>query len=217
MSSAAVDRPLAVVTCGPASEPLDCVRRITNFATGEIGAILSKALVGAGCEVVCFRGEGATAEPPADVEVRSFSTNTSLAAGLQSLPKEPALIFHAAALCDFEVAGIDGASGDQKLSSRTGELVVRLRPAAKLLPSLRDWFPHAAIIGWKYELDGSRADALQKAASQLVEARSDACVVNGCAYGPGFGIVRSDAPLVECSDKEQLAAALVGMFPQQRV
>ena len=216
MATAAHDRgrPLAVVTCGPAYEPLDGVRRITNFATGEIGARLTQALREAGCEVVGFRGEGATAEPPAGVVVRSVSTNASLAEGLQSLPKEPSLIFHAAALCDFEVAGIDGASGDQKLSSRNGELVVRLRPAAKLLPCLRDWFPAAAIIGWKYELDGTRADALQKATSQLVEARSDACVVNGAAYGQGFGMVRSDAPLVECADKEQLAAALVGIFLQ---
>lgn len=212
MSTTAAARPLAVVTCGPAYEPLDRVRRITNFATGEIGKILSRALISAGCEVVCFRGEGATAPPPVGVDVRSFSTNASLAEGLKALPQEPALIFHAAALCDFEVAGIEGASGDQKLSSRGGGVTVTLRPAAKLLPCFREWFPKAAIVGWKYELDGTRADALQKAASQLAEARSDACVVNGSAYGQGFGIVRPGAPLVECADKEQLAAALVGMF-----
>ncbi len=214
MTSHATPRscPLAVVTCGPAFEPLDRVRRISNFSTGEIGSILSRALLVAGCEVICFRGEGATFPVPSGVEVHPFSTNTSLASAIKSLPHEPTLIFHAAALCDFEVAGIEGASGERKLSSRSGELIVRLRPAEKILPHFREWFPGARIIGWKYELDGTRADVLEKAASQLSEARSDACVINGSAYGQGFGIVRPGAPIVECHNKEELAAALVAHF-----
>jgi len=57
-----------------------------------------------------------------------------LSDALQSLPRAPDILFHAAALCDFEVAGVSGANGDRKLSSRSGELVVSLRPAAKILP-----------------------------------------------------------------------------------
>lgn len=199
------------MTCGPAHEPLDSVRRITNFATGEIGAILSGALLDAGWDVICFRGEGATASFPKRIDVRPFSTNESLADAIRSLHQDPGVIFHAAALCDFQVAAIDGAGGQSKISSRSGEILVRLRPALKLLPFFREWFPQARIIGWKYELDGTQAEAVSKARAQMEDAKTDACVVNGAAYGHGFGLV-TEAELIDLPDKTQLAATLVGRF-----
>jgi phosphopantothenoylcysteine synthetase/decarboxylase len=45
---------LALVTCGPAYEPIDGVRRITNESTGEIGTILSESLSAFGFEVLAF-------------------------------------------------------------------------------------------------------------------------------------------------------------------
>ena len=204
-------RPLAIVTCGPAHEPLDSVRRITNFATGEIGAILSEALLDAGWDVICFRGEGATAPFPERIDVRPFSTNASLADAIRSLDQVPGAIFHAAALCDFQVAAIDGACGQAKISSRSAELLVRLRPALKLLPFFREWFPQARIIGWKYELDGTQTEAVSKAGAQIKDAKTDACVVNGAAYGHGFGLV-TESELIDLPDKTQLAATLVRRF-----
>lgn len=212
--TAAADRrrPFAVVTCGPAYEPLDRVRRITNFATGEIGSILSLALEDAGWDVCCLRGEGATAPIPEPIEVHPFSTNASLADAIRGLKRVPDAIFHAAALCDFEVAEIEGASGKSKIASRGGELVVRLRPTAKLLPLFRSWFPQAKIIGWKYELDGTPDEAISRARQQIVEAKTDACVINGAAYGPGFGLVTT-ASVLNFTDKAELADSLVRVFP----
>lgn len=206
-------KPLAVVTCGPASAPIDSVRRITNFATGEIGAILSQALLKAGWDVICLRGEGSTFPAPAGIDVRVFSTNDSLAALFQSLPAAPNAIFHAAALCDFQVAFIEGAVGMKKIPTRDGALTLHLEPAPKLLPRLREWFPQAFIVGWKYELDGDRSEALAKGAVQIRECRTDACVVNGAAYGEGFGILLPDGTLTEVADKRGLAAALVDYPP----
>ena len=206
---------LAVVTCGPASAPIDSVRRITNFATGEIGAILSTALMDAGWDVICWRGEGSTYPAPGGVEVRSFSTNESLAALFQSLPQKPDAIFHAAALCDFQVASIDGLCGMKKIPTREGALILRLEPAPKILPLLREWFPEAFIVGWKYELDGDKATALAKGATQIRDCRTDACVVNGAAFGPGFGILVPDGQVIEKSDKISLASALAGLQIRQ--
>lgn len=205
-------KPFVVVTCGPAYSPIDSVRRITNFATGEIGTILSQALVQAGWRVLCLRGEGSTSSAPDGVDLYSFSTNESLADILQTLPGEPKAIFHAAALCDFQVASMDGANGMKKIPTRNGALMLRLEPAPKILPSLRKWFPKCCIVGWKYELNGDRAGALAKASSQIRECRSDACVVNGSAYGAGFGILRADGSIVEAVDKIGLASALVDLL-----
>lgn len=200
---------LAVITCGPAFAPIDSVRRITNFATGEIGTLLAEECLAGGWKVVCLRGEGSTAPAPAGVEVRSFTTNESLSLALKTLPFEPTAIFQAAALCDFEVAEIDGAEPRNKLSSRSEILHLKLRPAAKILPALRDQFPGATIIGWKYELDGTRDDAIARARQQLVECRTDACVLNGAAYGEGFGLVLPGTTGIRhLPDKPSLARAL---------
>jgi len=40
-----------IVTCGPSYEPIDQVRRLTNFSTGELGVHLSNQLARAGFEV----------------------------------------------------------------------------------------------------------------------------------------------------------------------
>ena len=198
--------PLACITCGPAYEPIDKVRRITNLSSGEIGAVLANAFLRVGFEVICFRGESATFPPPADADVRPFSTNESLAVSLRSLERAPAIILHAAALCDFVLASIEGADSGDKLSSRAGSIRLTLQPAEKVLPKMRDWFPDARLIGWKYELDGSRETAVARASAQIREARTDACVVNGSAYGPGFGLLTTDNRLHHFSDKSVLAA-----------
>jgi len=203
---------LACITCGPAFEPIDSVRRITNFATGEIGTILSKTLQAGGWDVICFRGEGSTALPPDGLDVHSFSTNESLAEALKNLPLEPDVIFHTAALCDYVVSKVEGVSLQKKLSSRSGEITLHLKPAIKVLPQLRDWFPSAKIVGWKYELDGTRTDALDRATSQIQESRTDSCVINGQAYGTGFGILRPGLDLLECPDKFSLAETLAELF-----
>jgi phosphopantothenoylcysteine synthetase/decarboxylase len=203
---------LAVITCGPAYAPIDSVRRISNFATGEIGTILSQALKVCGLEVICFRGEGSIASHPDGVDVRTFTTNESLAAALQQLGKMPSIIFHAAALCDYQVAGVEGVIAQKKLSSRSGGITLHLQPAPKILPRLREWFSEAQIVGWKYELDGVRSDAIARAQIQIQESRTDACVVNGAAYGEGFGILMPDGVLTVCDNKTALAAALVERF-----
>jgi phosphopantothenoylcysteine synthetase/decarboxylase len=192
---------------------IDGVRRISNFSTGELGLMLANAFAAAGCEVVCFRSRAATTDLRLieDLERVDFETNDELAVGLRS--READVILHAAALADFAVAGIYASEGrvldEAKISSRAGGVTVRLEPAAKLILSLRDWFPTARIVGWKYELDGEREEALAAGRRQLAEARTDVCVVNGAAFGPGFGLLGADGSLVEVANKAELVAGLV--------
>src|SRR6266446_2773427 len=118
-----------VVTCGPSYEPIDQVRRLTNFSTGELGLLLSAALVRTGHEVVCLTGEGATSRvDPAGAETVLFSTNDDLLQKIQGLPDREAVdaIFHAAALCDYRVKSATAADGTPivaaKLPTRGGAL-----------------------------------------------------------------------------------------------
>ncbi|MGC1480286.1 MAG: phosphopantothenoylcysteine decarboxylase [Chthoniobacterales bacterium] len=204
-----------VITCGPAVVPIDEVRRLTNFSTGELGVRLANAFVGAGHNVTCFSSAVSTTDLRLDAAVtqRSFLMNEDLARGLADVEAEAVL--HAAALADFEVIQITDETGDAvegaKISSRDGELTLRLRPATKVIHDLRARFPAAVIVGWKYELAGGRDRALAAARRQLEEGGTDACVVNGKAWGTGFGLVvrGTDDGVEEFAGKVGLATGLV--------
>jgi phosphopantothenate---cysteine ligase (CTP) len=202
-----------IVTCGPSYEPIDEVRRITNFSTGELGVRLANRLARAGYAVTCFRGMAATRaltlEGPRHIP---FSTNDDLLTKLEAVERreEIGAVFHAAALADFRV---EGAGTARKMSSRTGTVTLTLVPATKLIGRLRELFPKAWIVGWKYELDGTREDVLEKARRQLAENGTDVCVANGAAYGEGFGIVRAGAEVEHCADKVALCEWLAAQRP----
>lgn len=192
--------PLAVVTCGPAFAPIDDVRCITNHSTGELGAILSNTLAAHGLDVACLRGRLATYPVP-NVPVTPFGTNDELEDALISLP-QPIAIFHAAALCDFNVE----PSSSRKISS-AGETTLVLKPAKKLIAELRSQFPSPFIVGWKFEADGNTDSAIARAQSQIDSCRTSACVVNGPAYGPGFGFLEHGR-LTHLADKPTLCEFL---------
>ena len=200
-----------LLTCGPSYEPIDDVRRITNFSTGALGVRLAAVLAEAGHDVTCFKGVGATTHDRAGAaKVVPFSTNDDLLARLAAVERreDVGAFLHVAALADFKVRR--DAGSERKLSSRAGEITLTLVPAAKAISQLRGLFPKARIVGWKYELDGTREEALAKGARQIAENETDACVVNGAAYGHGFGIVRAGEPLVPLADAEALGEWLVG-------
>jgi phosphopantothenoylcysteine synthetase/decarboxylase len=180
-----------------------------------LGIQLTNYLAKAGFEVVCFKGVGATSpERVSGAKVVPFATNDHLRDELEGLEQREKIgaVFHAAALCDYRVKSVHSQGGAEvaatKIPSRAGELTLTLDPAAKLIHELRDLFPVSRIVGWKYELVGSRADVLATAIRQLHESRSDACVMNGAAYGAGFGFLEPLQKPVHFADKPLLCAHL---------
>jgi phosphopantothenoylcysteine synthetase/decarboxylase len=188
-----------IVTAGPTFEELDEVRRLTNFSTGTLGTELANFLVERGHEVELLRGQLSTCrlEPTAQ-RVQEFTTTADLRRRLKTLGRGGAgAVFHAAAVSDFAFGkiwerGLDGALKEvrsSKIPTRGGTILAELKPTPKILSELRDWFPTAFLAGWKYELEADRPQTIKRACQQLVENRTDACVVNGRAYGKGFGLV----------------------------
>jgi phosphopantothenoylcysteine decarboxylase/phosphopantothenate--cysteine ligase len=220
----AQDRPGAkrvrvLITCGPAFEPIDQVRRLTNFSTGRLGVTLANRWVELGWDVTCLKGEGATCASPLRAQrVEWFSTNQDLAQRIERLARAQRFdaVFHAAALCDYQVERVlnerDQPVGSPKIPSRDGRLTLVLVPALKVLPRLRAWFPQARIVGWKYEVVGTREEALAKAWQQLSEGRTDGCVLNGAAYGEGFALCCPPDSVQPCGDAAALANMLADTF-----
>ena len=199
------------------------MRRITNFSTGDLGVRLANRLAGAGFAVICFKGTGATCTRELEgAELRAFTTNDDLRQALESLPDRADVraVFHAAALCDFRVQRAEGSAGallDAKISSRAGTVTLTLEPAPKLIAELRALFPKAALAGWKYELDGRREEAVAKGWQQIEENGTDLCLVNGAAYGSGFGACERNATRVrDLATKDALCDWLVAWLGPMR-
>lgn len=205
-----------VTTSGPSYEPLDKVRRLSNFSTGELGTLLAENFAQAGHQVTCFRGTASTFSSPLwGVNVIPFGTNDELMVELKRLPgrEDVQVVFHAAALCDFRVREVLDERGEplrlDKISSREGTLKITLEPAPKLITSLRRLFPASIIVGWKYELEGTVEDARTKGRQQMEECLTDACVLNGRTYGAGFEIISRAGEQAHLPDKKALCRFLV--------
>ncbi|PYK59280.1 MAG: DNA/pantothenate metabolism flavoprotein domain protein [Verrucomicrobia bacterium] len=209
-----------VVTAGPTYEPLDEVRRLTNFSTGKLGTELANFLTGQGHEVVLLLGYYANYRGEHRARrVETFTTTADLHTRLQALSKEGAgAVFHAAAVSDFSFGGVweQEESGnlvqcvERKISTKKGQVLVELKPTPKIIGELRGWFPQSRLVGWKYELDGDRARAVQAAERQIALNRTNACVVNGAAYGDGFGLVTGAGKCEHVPDTRSLYRALAG-------
>jgi phosphopantothenoylcysteine synthetase/decarboxylase len=207
-----------VVTAGPTYEPLDEVRRLTNISTGRLGSELVNFLAARGHNVTLLIGQLASWRGERHAHrVETFTTTANLREHLRSLATEPMdAVFHAAAVSDFGFGKIwqRSTKGDLtevksgKFSTREGTLLAELVPTPKIIAELRAWYPKATLVGWKYEVEGDRSGAIKLAEKQIAESLTDACVVNGTAYGAGFGLVKSGGEFTDLADTSKLYAAL---------
>lgn len=209
---------ICLVTAGPTFEPLDRARRITNFSTGQLGTELANYLAAHGHEVTLLIGRQATHPGERRAQhVEAFTTTADLSARLEARSgKSVGAVFHAAAVSDFSFGKVwsRGPKGELieiksgKYSTRDGTLLAELVPTKKIIASLREWFPHAWLAGWKYEVEGARPDAIRAAEKQIAESHLDACVANGPAYGDGFGLLGRNSACEHLDNRTALFESL---------
>ncbi len=208
-----------VITGGPASEPIDQVRSITNQSTGELAVKLARSFLAAGHDVELFQGRGARWFPE---QAKWFQTNEELLQMLGEIAdrEHVAGVLHAAALSDFGVAQASIAgkpSKALKISSDAESIELRLAPKPKLIRRLRDLFINAYIVGWKFELEGEPMEAVQEGIRQIELNRTNACIVNGSAFGLGFGFCTRQGLIRTMPSKEALSDWLVQVIGTDKV
>jgi phosphopantothenoylcysteine decarboxylase/phosphopantothenate--cysteine ligase len=188
-----------LVTTGPTIEPLDEVRRFTNHSTGRLGCELTDALTRGGHQVTLLLSKTASHHPrQKKAHIIAFSTTADLRHQLRAAQSDTIkAVFHVAAVSDYRVSCIRNAKTGSKLntgkiSSQKGPITVELTPTPKIIRQLHRWYPKAKIIGWKYEVDGNRENAIAVARDQIKRCRTNACVANGPGYGEGFALVSAD-------------------------
>ena len=207
-----------IVTAGPTYEPLDDVRRLINFSTGSLGSELANFLADHGHTVTLLLGEQATYRDESRAQIiQTFTTTGDLLERLKTLARQPVdAVFHAAAVSDYTFGRVwvRSANGEMievrsgKISTRDGALLAELVPTPKIISELRAWYPSAQLVGWKYEVEGDRAGVIALGERQIAECQTSACVTNGPAYGPGFGLVTQAGECVHMSDAPALFSSL---------
>jgi len=210
-----------LVTAGPTYEPLDKVRRLTNRSTGRLGTELANHLTAAGHEVTLLLGEIATWNGPCCAcRIERFTTVADLHHRLREWVRTPPdAVFHAAAVSDFAFGRLftRTASGALRVLGRAGKqptragaLLAELVPTPKVIVELRQWFPAAFLVGWKYEVDGTRETVIRRCQSQVRQCGTDLCVANGPAYGTGYGIVGAQGEICHAPGAAALYDELEG-------
>lgn len=204
-----------LVTSGATREPIDGIRFLTNFSTGETGAALADFFSRRGHRVTYMHGLGA-AQPRKAARRVEFADFQDLDRKLRAALKKERVgtVLHLAAVSDFSVAdvlvgGRRRAPGRLSKISSTRTVSLRLRRNFKILDRLPRYAAgRPLVVGFKLTSTRSRAAAL-KAVGQV---RADLVVHNNMRDIRNgkrkFSVFRAGALIAECGSREALARAL---------
>ena len=196
-----------LVTAGATIEPIDEVRHLTNQSTGRLGSALAEKLQRSEHKVKLLLSETAQKKPQSNsIEIHTFTTTASLQKLIKDMAKvDISAIFHAAAVSDFTPV----QSQNGKINSNE-PFTLKLKPTQKIINDLRNLYPDSLLIGWKYEVEGSPHSLLRKGQEQIERCDTNGCVLNGPAYGKGFGLLQEE--IRHCDDEHDLFSSLITLL-----
>jgi phosphopantothenoylcysteine decarboxylase/phosphopantothenate--cysteine ligase len=146
-----------LITSGGTTEPIDAVRSITNFSTGETGYRLSEALKKAGHSVTLLQSKLSKFESPSQ---STYLTTDDFAKLLkQKLETESYdYLIHAAAVADYRVDPVSNGTGNgQGKIQSEAPVTLNLKPNPKVIQSVRQWSrnPNLHVISFKLTADSA--------------------------------------------------------------
>ena len=103
-----------------------------------------------------------------------------------------------------KIGGESGAVDDVSLYAQNGT------STTKIINGLRDILPSTLLIGWKYEAEGTPESVRIKGKNQMELCKTDGCVLNGPAYGTGYGLLREN--LFHCNSEHELFTHLITLL-----
>jgi phosphopantothenate-cysteine ligase len=175
-----------LVTAGAASERIDGVRSITNFATGRLGSLIAESLSAQrGTQAVFYVCGRPSVRPGGAANVRVFEVEgvTSLEERVRVILRENKIdaIVHSMAVSDYQVDRVLDGNGRRietagKIGSSERELHIILKPAKKIIGLFHELSPDSLLAGFKL-LSNASEEALTEAAYALLEKHHCVCVL----------------------------------------
>jgi phosphopantothenate--cysteine ligase len=193
-----------LITGGGTLVPIDPVRNIRNNSTGRFAAKLATAALEAGAEVI-YLAAGDSKSPFSltldyhrnanfenqlarlkqldqfskqfhghyyEYRYHNFSEYQALLKEL-TIEKEPEIVILAAAVSDYMVSNY----AHEKIRS-SEQLTIQLKPAPKLIHSIKKWLPETFLVGFKLLVDASDAELCDAAIKSIRENNADLIVAN---------------------------------------
>ncbi len=149
---ASTDKPKILITAGGTCEPIDGVRNITNFSTGETGRFLAEYLKKS-FDVFYVKSE--TAALPVGVKnVYTFKSSDQLEQTIKCLVSEFYFdsVIQAAAVSDFKLKSINGLKPDENSKLNSDEKVtLELSHRPKIIDQIKNASlnQNIKVIGFK--------------------------------------------------------------------
>jgi phosphopantothenoylcysteine synthetase/decarboxylase len=209
-------RPILLVGGAP-RVTVDAVRFLSVRASGRTAVHLATALGVAGARADLLLSVDACVADAAE----RFSDRSGLEEALRRwIARHPdGVMVLSAAVNDYQVARVDVHRGAQviacipgaKIPSGADELVIRLRPASKIIDQVRAWGLRGALVGFKYEdastVVGSAQALFQRVGAALVVANSLTGTVQALVDGQGVQSYADRGQLLDALTRRLLLLA----------
>lgn len=218
-----------LVTAGNTQTPIDQVRCITNVFTGRTGAQIALEAHRRGHDVTLLTSHPEVVRrdaPPerwATQSYRTFDNLYSLMANLVPGGRFNVLI-HAAAVSDFQIAGVYTDEGGKpidtsagKLSSRLPELWLRLTPTPKLADKVRsDWAFRGVFVKFKLEVGVTNEKLREIAVQSRAQSDADLIVANTLEGKDVEAFIGDRSGGWQHVSRQELAGRLIDMVERLR-
>lgn len=172
-----------IVTGGPTVEFIDPVRVITNLSSGKMGVALAEEAWRRGAKVTYIHGGELI--PHGRIErIKVSTTEEMLREIIQKLETSHYdILISAAAPADFTPL----ERREEKISSREGEIILRLRPTRKIINEVRSKWKDIFIVAFKAETTTSMEELEKKARELMNESNIEMVVANSVGEQKVFG------------------------------
>ena len=164
------NRKTILITAGPTIEPIDPVRFISNYSTGEMGYALAAAAKRRGNRVVLVSGPTALSKP-GGVKFVPVVTALEMKAAVERYFKAADCVIMTAAVADFRPAGFSGKKVKKKDKKR---YILRLSRNPDILAALGRRKGSKILVGFSLETD----DCIKNAKAKLKAKNLDIVVAN---------------------------------------
>lgn len=160
-----------LITSGTTAEFLDPIRILTTFASGKTGIEIALEAFRRGADVTIVHMNRLGFEGIKEILVQTSQQMTD--AVMEELDREEYdMLISAAAISDFTVD-----MSPEKIKS-ADNIIIKMKPAVKLIDRVRQSFPDLAIAGFKAETGLSAEQLLSRAWDRMDQSKLDLIVAN---------------------------------------
>ena len=202
-------RPI-LITAGATRNPLDAIRYLSAFSSGNTGARLAEALQDN--DVTLLGSAEACLRASAKLKTEEFRSTRDLMARMERwIRANPGgVVIHAAAVGDYEAIPEEDRASPAKIPSGRAELTITLRPTPKIIDHIHRWSPDIQLISFKAASpETSDAQLIEIAQAQRARTRSVLVFANIIGRLHEGVLLLSASGLAWHETREEALAALV--------